>query len=83
MAYKTALIVANTVWKILFGHGLSFAANRTITKGISVFAGPIGWAITGAWTLVDLSGPAYRVTIPAVIQIAFLRQLNNNRQHLK
>lgn len=76
LAYKIALIVANAVWKALFGHGLKLAANAGITRSIGVFAGPIGWIITGLWTAIDLAGPAYRVTIPAVIQIAYLRQLS-------
>ena len=28
--------------------------------------------LTG-WTLWDLMGPAYRVTVPAVVQIAYMR----------
>lgn len=75
MAYRISLIVANSIAKALFGKGLTFAANRTLTKTISVFAGPIGWVITGIWTTIDIAGPAFRVTIPSVIQIAYLRQL--------
>ena len=48
---------------------------------IGAFAGPIGWVITGLWTLADVAGPAYRVTIPAVIQVAFLRQYLINKQN--
>lgn len=73
-AYKAALIVANAVAKMLIGRGLSLAANRALTQAMKVFAGPIGWAITAAWALVDLAGPAYRVTVPCVIQIAYIRQ---------
>lgn len=73
-AYKMALIIANAVAKALIGRGLSFAANRALAQAMKVFAGPIGWAITAVWTLVDLAGPAYRVTIPCVIQIAYIRQ---------
>lgn len=79
-SYQIALIVANAVWKAIFGKGLSFVANKTLTKYMSIFAGPIGWAITGVWTAIDVAGPAYRVTIPAVIQVAFLRQIYMNRE---
>ncbi|MNH46242.1 hypothetical protein D3C79_1089360 [compost metagenome] len=41
---------------------------------MAVLTGPIGWVVTGAWTMVDIASPAYRVTIPAVIQVAALRQ---------
>lgn len=80
MAYKTALIVANAVAKQVLGHGLKLSTNAALTKTMGVFAGPIGWAITGTWTVVDLAGPAYRVTIPAVIQVAFLRAQHNHEQ---
>lgn len=29
---------------------------------------------TGVWTAVDIASPAFRVTIPAVIKVAALRQ---------
>lgn len=74
MVYKTAAIVANAIAKLLIGRGLTFAGNQTLMKSISVFAGPVGWAVTAAWTIVDLAGPAYRVTIPCVLHVAFLRQ---------
>ena len=72
-AYQVAVIVANAVAKALLGHGLKLATNAALTRAMGVFAGPLAWAITGLWTLVDIAGPAYRVTIPAVIQVAFLR----------
>ena len=73
-SYKMAVYIANMVWKKLFGTGLSIAANSTITKWLSIWAGPIGWTVTGIWTAIDIAGPAFRVTIPVVIQVAMLRQ---------
>lgn len=73
-AYRLALIVANAIARALLGRGLSLGVNAALTRTIGVFAGPIGWAITAAWTLVDLAGPAYRVTIPSVLQVAYMRQ---------
>lgn len=73
-AYKLAAIVANAVAKILIGRGLSFAVTGTLMKAIKVFAGPIGWAVSAIWTAIDLAGPAYRVTIPCVLQVAYMRQ---------
>lgn len=79
LAYKVAVIVANSIAKALLGHGLKLATNATITKSISIFSGPIGWIITGLWTTIDLSGPAYRITIPTVVQVAYLRQMHINK----
>ena len=72
--YKNAVIIANWIARNTIGKGLSLAANAALTKYLSVFAGPVGWAISGLWTAVDISGPAYRVTVPATIYIAALRQ---------
>lgn len=73
-SYQYTLIIANYIMKAILGRGLSLAGNAVLTRTMSVLAGPIGWAITGLWTAFDIAGPAYRVTIPAVIQVAVLRQ---------
>ena len=74
MSYQITLIVVNAVLKILIGRGLTVAGNAALTRVMAAFTGPIGWIVTGLWTAVDIAGPAYRVTIPAVIQIAALRK---------
>ena len=73
-SYQLTLIIANAISRALFGKGLTFAANASLTKTMSILTGPVGWAITGAWTLMDIAGPAFRVTLPAIIQIAVLRK---------
>lgn len=73
--YKLAVILANQVARTLLGRGLAVATNYALTswlKKVLVFAGPIGHIITGIWTLL-IASPAYRVTIPSVIQIAYMR----------
>jgi uncharacterized protein YaaW (UPF0174 family) len=73
-AYMLAATVANATAKQLLGRGLTLAANGALMRGIGAFAGPIGWAVTVIWALFDLASPAYRVTVPCVLQIAYLRQ---------
>ena len=58
---------------------MKLATNATITRTLSILTGPLGWTITGLWTAIDIASPAYRVTIPAVFQIIYLRSLNANR----
>lgn len=77
--YRTSLILANMFSRALLGSGLSFATNAAITRTIGAFLGPIGWVASGAWLLVDLAGPAYRKTVPAVVHVAMLRQMLLNR----
>ena len=73
-SYQLTLIIVNAILKALIGRGLSFAGNAALTRTMAILTGPIGWVITGIWTAIDIASPAYRVTIPAVIQIAALRQ---------
>lgn len=73
-AFKLAAIVANAVARAILGRGLAFGATAGLMRGISTFAGPIGWAVTAVWTVFDLASPAYRVTLPCVIQLAYMRQ---------
>lgn len=79
-SYQLTLIVANQIAKLVLGRGLMLATNATLMRTASVLTGPIGWAITGLWTAVDLAGPAYKVTIPCVIHIAMLRKKLNALQ---
>lgn len=72
--YKIALIVANAVAKAILGKGLSLATNAAITRTLGFMLGPIGWVVTGLWTIADFASPAYRVTVPCVVQVAYIRQ---------
>lgn len=72
--YMLAVIMANGAANALLGHGLAFATNAALTKGIAVFAGPVGWAFDGFWISTKIAGPAYRVTLPCVVQVAAIRQ---------
>lgn len=77
--YRMAVIVANSVARTMTGRGLSLLANATVTRSLGIALGPIGWAVTGLWTVADLASPAYRVTVPCVIHVAYLRQKSLNR----
>lgn len=78
-SYKILVTVVNAVLKALIGRGLTIGGNTILTKIAAIWVGPIGWAITALWSLSDISGTAFRVTIPAVIQVAYLRFLSDNR----
>jgi len=82
-SYQLTLIIVNAVIKALIGRGLTFGGNIVLTRTAALLTGPIGWVITGLWTAIDLAGPAYRVTIPAVIQVAYIRILSENREAIQ
>jgi uncharacterized protein YaaW (UPF0174 family)/transcriptional regulator with XRE-family HTH domain len=74
-SYVIMYTVASTVVRSIIGKGLRPLTNAILARGASILAGPIGVAITTIWTLFELGGPAYRVTVPCVIHIAMLRRL--------
>ena len=77
--YRLAVIVANSVARTLTGRGLTLATNATLMRALGLALGPVGWAVTGLWTVADLASPAYRVTVPCVVQLAYIRQKALNK----
>ena len=73
-SYQIAVILAHSMAKLLLGRGLTFATSAALTRTIGIMAGPIGWLVTAIWTLFDLASPAYRITVPCVIHISYMRQ---------
>jgi len=80
-SYQLTVIIANAVAKSILGKGISLAGNAALTKGMALLAGPIGAVISGVLTIYNFSGPAYRVTIPAVPMVAMLRMEYKNRKN--
>ncbi|RQS90442.1 ubiquinol-cytochrome C chaperone family protein [Burkholderia contaminans] len=68
-AYRLSMGVASAMTLQVIGRGLPFAL-----PGLGALLGPVGFAVTAIWTLADLSAPAYRVTVPCVVQLAYMRQ---------
>lgn len=80
VALKITLNVASAFAKHILKKKLSLEIMQIVakftTKGLKIFAGPIGWTVTTIWTVLDVASPAYRVTVPCVVHIAILRQLH-------
>lgn len=79
VAYTISLIVAQSVSAALLGRSVVIIANG----GLGRLAGPIGLAITALLTIPMLTGPAYRVTLPSVIQVAAMRQQMRNKKETR
>ena len=67
--FPVAAIIAQAGVRIF---AYRFAA-MTITRTLGLLTGPLGWTVTGLWTAISLAGPAYRITIPCVCYVAYLR----------
>lgn len=82
-SYQLTLIIINTISKMVLGRGLSLATNAGIARALGILSGPLGMTLTALWTIIDLAGPAYRVTIPCVILIAGFRKEYELRKALE
>lgn len=66
-------IVMSLVQRLLVGRTLLWLTGGVVYRSLGILTGPIGMVALTGMTLWDISGPAYRVTIPAVLQIAMMR----------
>lgn len=56
------------------GKNARIPTDSTIARLWPLMLGPAGLTLTALWNVIDIAGPAYKVTVPAVIYIAYLRQ---------
>ena len=79
--YRVTIAIANMVWKQIFGHGLGITAGMASAGVLPFVIGPVGWVVGPIWAAFGITGPAYRVTVPVVIQVACLRSLHKQRKN--
>lgn len=76
---RIAVYITRLISRMLIGRSALMIGSNLLNKVLGTLAGPLGWAITAGWTVYDLASPAYRVTIPGVIQVAYMRMRQTNR----
>lgn len=69
----TTMIIGNLAVKYGLKQAAGFVAKFAGGRMFALLTGPVGWIIAGVWTAVDIAGPAYRVTVPCTLTIAYLR----------
>ncbi|QMM76404.1 hypothetical protein HVW95_10535 [Escherichia coli] len=77
---QRAAMVASGLAQIATGKALPLIAGLGIGRVLGVLTDPVGLALTGLYTAYDISNPAFRITLPCVVQIAWIR-LKNSRHH--
>ena len=70
---RIAARIIQYIVEIITVRGVATAGIETATRAVGGALGPIGWIALGAWTVYDISSPAYRVCVPAVLQVAYMR----------
>ena len=74
VSFQLSMLLANGLAVSMLGRGLTVAANLGFGRMLGIFAGPIGWLISLLLSVPLLTGPAYRVTVPCVVQVAYMRR---------
>lgn len=54
------------------------AASLVGGRLLGILGGPVAWGLTIAYSVYELGGEAYRVTVPCVLQVALLRLFQNS-----
>ena len=78
-------LVISFVERVLVGRTMMYFTWGLTSRSLGILTGPVGMAALTGWTVWDIAGPAYRVTIPAVLQIAMMRveyNLNKTKEEV-
>jgi uncharacterized protein YaaW (UPF0174 family) len=71
-SYQLSSLIAHGAVKALLGRGLG--AGLGSVAGGAAFVAPVALALSVIWGLYGLTSPAYRVTVPCTIHIAYMRR---------
>ena len=71
LAKETALYAAGAVVRILLSTELALVASRLLTRSVTLFIGPLGWALAGM-SVNDLMGTNFKRVVPALLTINFI-----------
>jgi uncharacterized protein YaaW (UPF0174 family) len=66
-------ILSGAMASSTLGGSVAISANLVAGRVAGVALGPIGLALSGIWGAYSLTSPAYRVTVPCVVLIAYIR----------
>lgn len=65
--------ISSRALSLMGGRGLTILGTAIFPRTLGILTGPVGTIVLTVWTIWDLAAPAYRVVVPAVIQVAIMR----------
>ena len=68
-----ARVIRGVIRVVLLDFGGRRVAMKGLERVLGVAAGPLGTLVMTLWTIWDIASPAYRVCIPAVLQVGLMR----------
>ena len=66
-------LVRDALVENVLGRGLQVAANVIGARALAALLGPIGWAVSAFAAVIQIAGPSYKVTLPSVANVAYIR----------
>lgn len=66
-------LVRDALVENVLGRGLQVAANVIGARVLAALLGPIGWAVSAFAAVIQIAGPSYKVTLPCVANVAYIR----------
>lgn len=77
-AYELSILIANTLVKTEVGNNLKEANEiAVLLDKLKNLVVQVSYILTNTDKTIDIAGPAYRVTLPAIIYIAAMRRIKN------
>lgn len=74
LSLPVATVVASAMARQMVGRVALGGVGVVSTPTLATLLGPIGMVVSALWTIASLSSPAFRVAVPCVVQIAYMRQ---------
>lgn len=71
------VIIKIVARQLLVRLGIKSAAKLASGRLLTLLAGPLGWVLGAIWAVIDVSGPAYSITVPGVMLVAMIRTRSN------
>ena len=70
---RVAVYISQMIAKMVLGRSALMMGTNILNKALGILTGPVGWIVTAGWAIYDIAAPAYRVTVPCVLQVACMR----------
>ena len=75
--YILSVLVSNTLAKTICGKDLSLLNDIKTINELKVLTAPLSSILMNVDKTYDITGPAYRITLPAIVYMASMKQIKN------
>ena len=73
--YLLAVLISNTLAKTVCGKDLSLLNDIETINELKVLTAPLGSILMNVDKTYDITGPAYRITLPAIVYMAAMKEV--------